>query len=324
MADPVCNYAFNPESMGWNQNFDGYNFTLGLDVQSFVIAMSVNLGYISLDSLEIAQNLDWQFTTPAAHDDAAANNMTSTYEANFYYDMRYPTMKLILCLRNTTAVSGRMMTALCVLQLNEIILGLPIFNSNGMFSAEQGWFVPCNCSVIETDSSLRGYCDSFNFLSGYLFYNIYNPADSAHDNLGSQLFVFATVITKYPGYAEFNNAMQDAMQLMSILIAGAVDYSFIPQYLIEYFLWPCFVLDTGCSLVMFQSYDYINKQVSEYHYQLSNGSCSDSFSIPTDKWSAPCSHYCTTCSTYTYIHTYIHTYIQCCSVSICCSGIIFT
>lgn len=55
MSDPVCSGAFDPGLLGWDKNFDGYNFTLGMDVQSFSIAMAVNLGFIYLDTLEIAQ-----------------------------------------------------------------------------------------------------------------------------------------------------------------------------------------------------------------------------------------------------------------------------
>jgi hypothetical protein len=39
-----------------------------------------------------------------------------------------------------------------------------------------------------------------------------------------------------------------------------------------------------CSLVVFNSYDYISKQVSDYHYFLNNGSCSNTFSISSDNW----------------------------------------
>ena len=277
MSDPVCIGAFDPGLLGWDKNFDGYNFSLGMDVQSFTIAMAVNLGYISLDTLEIAQTFNWQFTTPTS-----AN---STYEANLYYDLRYPSMKLILCVRNITAIPEGVITFLCVLQLNEIFLGLPIFTSSSMYSQEKGGFVPCNCSQIETDSNLRQNCDMFDFLSGYLFYNIYDPSASAQDNLGNQLWAFVTALDKYPSYADFNNALLAALQLTSVFISGVVDYNLVPQYVIEYVLSPCFVFgEYGCSLIMFQSYDYINNQVSEFHYQLYYGSCRDSFSIHSDKW----------------------------------------
>ena len=294
--------------MGWNRNFDGYNFTLGLDVQSFVIAMAVNLGYFSLDTLEIANDLGWTFATPAS-----ANESSYSYEANFYYDSRYPSMNLILCLRNVTVVPKGMMTTLCLLQINQIIFGLPIFTSHGLWSDQQLGPIPCNCSLIEADSYLREACDLFSLLSGYVIFETYDESLSDFDNTASQLYAYYLLVSKYSSYANLNDAMRDALEVAAAFTAEVEydDYALIMQYLLpNYILAPCYIsndYNTTCSIVMFLSHDFINNQVSEFHYQLRNGACSDTLSISRDKWLLA-RYYSFFHEAHTEIHTCVHTH----------------
>lgn len=137
-----CSAAFSEYWVGGGQSFDGKLFTLNFDMQSFVIAMAVNLGYISLDALETAHTEYGPILVLTDH--AYIQNVTSQY-----YDLRYASMFPVMCIGNLTRASTKYMTPLCMLEisLTFILYAVPIFNSGGILSGDSRvGYTSCSCS----------------------------------------------------------------------------------------------------------------------------------------------------------------------------------
>ena len=57
ISQKACSAAFTPSTLGYISNYDDNEFVIQLYVDSFVTAMAVNLGILSLEDLLIAQQV---------------------------------------------------------------------------------------------------------------------------------------------------------------------------------------------------------------------------------------------------------------------------
>lgn len=282
--EPACSGALMGSFTDYEPDYSHDDFHFNLDAQSLVIAMAVNLGYLHLEELEFASRLDLRIETPIP-----GSKRNATYVINGYYDLRYTSMTPILCVQNLTAVPPPYPTELCVLVLAGVqqkYVGLPLLTHGGFNAGSK--FYPCDCSDISLSSSTE--CNEFNFLSGYMVFNHNFTSNGLESEL---LQVFLHLITAYGSYKEFNDAMAPAL----LLVEGIITRVETPdQGAALNALSPCAVNYTTsdnpfhasgtfyCSVVMFQSWDHIDHRVSENHFQLPNGSCRDTFTIPTENW----------------------------------------
>ena len=284
LQDPACSGALENNFIGYEPEYGGDSFHIDLDVQSLVIAMAVNLGFLSLETLDYAENFNLEIAVPIP-----GSKRNVTYLLNGYYDLRYTSMTPILCMQNVTIAPPPFLTVLCVLVFqgsSEEFIGLPIFHHGGVNTGTG--FYPCNCSLTSQYSS--SLCNEFNLMSGFIVYN-----RGATSLLKEDLVrVYTLAITAHSGYKNFNDAMSPALFLAEGIITGVVTTPDVGM--VRKALSPCTVNYTSptnphlvsgtfnCSLVIFQSLDHITHHITENHYQLHQGSCRDTFTIPADKW----------------------------------------
>ena len=291
--DPTCSAAFTSTWVIGSQIFDGNFFKINFDLQSFVIAMAVNLGYISLETLETAQT---QYDPVVLlTDDTYITNVT--YSMSQYFDLRYASMSPIMCIRNLTQAPSNYMTVLCMLDLPLTfeLYAVPIFNSGGI--ATGTGFDSCSCSQ---DSIFDLNCDTFHLISGMWFYNDLFFYDT--------FAMYLKTIAAYPSYHAFNEAMTPALYFLEFKILSSYD---LPdeKNVSEQVLLPCTLSSIPgsssssssssstdeayrransytCTVLGINSFDYnsANNQVSDHHYILKRGSCNDSLSIPRHTW----------------------------------------
>eukprot|EP01035_Chromulina_nebulosa_P023579 gene23579-30573_t len=280
MSDPVCSGAFDPGLLGWDKNFDGYNFSLGMDVQSFTIAMAVNLGYISLETLETAENQYDPIVLLTGH----THIPNVTYSIGQYFDLRYASMSPIICIQNLTQAPPNYLTVLCTvkLRLGSEFYALPIFNTRQIGDPDRPEsYLPCRC-----EAQFFPVCDDWYFISGILFYG--NLAMLVSFQL--MFAQYLTVIGKYPSYHAFNVAMSPAVYWAVAIdtLSNTVDQEDFNAKLFHEVLQPCYGtipevgMNVSCSILAVHSYDFGDRSfpLSDYHFVMSDGSCRDSFSIP--------------------------------------------
>lgn len=282
VRDPACAGALTEYFTGYEAEYNGGNFHIDLDAQSLVIAMAVNLGYLSLDALDFAETINKEISVPIP-----GSTKNVTYLLNGYYDLRYTSMTPILCMKNITIAPPPFLTVLCALVFkgSEEFIGLPLFNHGGVNTGTE--ILPCNCSVQPSSSS---QCDEFNLMSGFIVYNI---EDSSLLQAEDLLRLYSLAITAHSGYKNFNDAMGPALLLAEGIITEVVPPD---NRAVRNALSPCTVNYTSpinpqlvsgmfnCTLVVFQSLDHISHHISDHHFQLHHGSCRESFRIPPDKW----------------------------------------
>jgi len=231
--------------------------------------MAVNLGIISIDDLELAQQ--YGLIISYEYDDFGFFNL----EGNSYFDIRYNTMSPIFCLRNTTAMPPDIfIQALCFLTISSTALALPIFNPG----------IPCNCS-----SPTNYYnCSSFDLLAGYIIYDVNLLSSDISVTLKYSVELLSNAVLSHSSYAAFNDAAFTIFSATSkVALRVANEYLYTQEFLIESFINLCYLPDHDgavCSIVLFQSLDFVSRQVSAYHYPLKEGSCADSFTVPHDTW----------------------------------------
>ena len=112
-GDTNCSEALDYSWVAASEAFGEKTFTLNFDMQSFAVAMAVNLGYLSLDTLETAQTQYDPIVVLTDHTDTP----NVTYSMSQYFDLRYASMAPIMCIRNLTHAPPNYMTELCMLEL---------------------------------------------------------------------------------------------------------------------------------------------------------------------------------------------------------------
>ncbi len=283
----ICEAASPATSLGYVQTFDENVFSIKVDVRSFVTAVAVNLKLLALDNLAISNTKIQNFTT--------AN---TTFELGQYYDIRYPEMDPILCVRNTTQFdeaalqelykryqNGASMSnitipfsTLCFYGVGNTVT-LPIFNHFGTSKS-----VPkrCYCGIYNHES-----CNQFDFLTTLLFYPVARSSSSTNLQIVSQVVNLVDLVIKWQGFRAVNDLAFNASWA-----GGARAYKDMAPYVnttswvAEQFKFCGSQVSkvAGCSMIVFNSFNPTDQLVSEYKYQLVNGSCRNTFTIPNEYW----------------------------------------
>eukprot|EP01034_Spumella_vulgaris_P021988 gene21988-28075_t len=271
IEDPVCFAAVFPQSFGYVGRLDDNTYTMRLDVRSFSTAMAVNYGVLPMSTLKVVDYNVKSFLHGGVN-----------YTLGQYYDVRYRLMDTITCMVNASVIpphsEGHLYQRLCFYVVGETF-ALPVFNHYG---ADPTAPVYCDCEQ-PVGSSLD--CQEFNLLSGLVFYRYAGNATKIvlgalnSDLKAFGLFNLLDLAAKYPNYRSFNRAAYNASYITS---ASA----FVPTTAdLESAYSFCRInVNQTCSLQMFNSFQATSYEVSDYKYQVFNGSCKNSTSIPTLSW----------------------------------------
>ena len=270
-SNDICMSALTPASFGYVAAYDDNEFTVSLRVDSFVIAMAVNLGIMGIDDLIIAQYL-YKYIP------LTIDGKTFIYVMNEYFDIRFNTMAPILCISNVTALPSFVkIQQLCFVDISGRTLVLPVFNHYG----DTNSLVPDYCDCKTNGHSEQ--CNQFVLLSSYVVFNT--------STLEGNIKYLVTAVSKWGNYDKFNRAAYNA----TFAAAAMANNRFDP--ILNTSSWRrnafqfCNISGYGglksvplCSVVVFNSFDFTSQQVSDYHFALRNGSCSNSFTIDEDLW----------------------------------------
>lgn len=247
-----CMAAADPFILGYNPFATVNNFELNIDVYALVTAIAVNLGILPFPVLvEIAaKRANLQFTG-------------KSFVLSEFYNPKFYGMTPILCLVNAT----------CGLRIGPSIIAIPFFHHLGMdFNSPKR----CICNTIDSNDLLSPQhpCNLFNFLAGIVFY-----ADTNMTSVGEFIsrapfgfllaksyepsFVASAFGEQSPNYAQFNS-----------IASRKKLYQF------------CTVKHGTCSMLTFTLTDGIRPDwaISDFYYQLTNGACRDTFSVPQPTW----------------------------------------
>ena len=284
-SSTICEDASHASTLGYVETFDDNEFSVHVDVRSFITAMAVNLDILPIDDLAIANYEIQTFTT--------AN---TTFELGQYYDLRYPEMDPILCVKNTSIYDTQSLkniyssyhngtfttnsipfNNICFYSVGNTVT-LPIFNHFGS-SKVQPKSCSCKAYGLEDDS-----CNIFNFLTTLLFYPIPKTGSASNFLIISQVTNIIDLIIRHDSFRTVNNLAYNASWAGAAKAYGDMaPYTRSSLWLKDQFSF-CTTEKGSCSLMVFNSYNPTDQLVSEYKYQLVNGSCRNKITIPNDYW----------------------------------------
>lgn len=274
-AQPLCMVALQPQLFGYIASVDNNIFSYGLDVNAFVTAMAVNYGVLQLQDLGIASQTVYRFTVEG-----------NAYEGQQYFDLRYPYMSPILCVRNTTALpsgAGVVLQRLCFVLENEAVT-LPLYHHFGL---SYRYPIPCRCGAANNYAGSLPPCQVFNMLASLLYYVPTKGTTSIQELIIDQLEKLTQIVYGYEAYSDFTMKGFNASWSAAAEAYGRrASETLSPTWQKNAFGFCALPSGQRCSLMTFNSYNAINRIVSEYKYQLLNGSCANTFTVPDEDWYA--------------------------------------
>lgn len=274
---PSCFAAIVPSKL----NIPGFlqkEFSIDVDVRSFATAMAVNMGIIRVTDLGVATPQQTELTFGGAK-----------YMVGEYFDKRYSTMDPILCYYNVTDVlfsSSQHTQQLCFLRKGITIATLPVFHHYGDSDSIP---VPCDC---DSPVGASAACQEFSLMSSLVFFRQDAPSmtpEDAANKLLKSIYEGLLMVIQYPSYADFNRAAFNASFAASAYPFGTLSAEVTDREWQRESFDFCRIENPpgqsrNCSMLTFYQYNFLYYSVSDYHYQLTNGSCSDSISIPQTQW----------------------------------------
>jgi hypothetical protein len=287
MNSSKCTSAVYPRNLEYNPKFDGNVYEVVMDTESFSVAMGINLNFLELDTLRTVG----QKSSPFSYKNI-------TYVLGEYFDVRYPSMDALFCVHNVTDLPlglSKSLRAFCVLTMGNSF-ALPLLNHHGF---DENITSYCSC---DTGSGSQQACQSFNLLAGVAFFKNTKEIPTTIDfwkngntdkakieegfaNLG--LFDIFELLNRFPNYATMNRQAYNA-SYYTISSNYVCDEQCVQQAF-EF----CRVHNSSsksasanesCSLLMFNVQDLTTRTISDYKYQLINGSCSKSLAISASSW----------------------------------------
>ncbi len=263
----ICLDIAIPKSLGYSSALDLGVFKVSLEVRAYLTAFAVNYGILPITSL---------YRAGGFRKDLVVGN--ETYVIGQYFDLRYPTMNPIFCMYNNTPVQQGSVTSLCFYLLGTTVT-LPVFNHFGVSIVEP---VYCDCY---NGIGGEGVCQKFDLMTALLFYKIVINPNAPQGSIVAQIANLVKVVLKNNGYPNLNRAAYNASWGAAAIAYGSVSPSEkTASWYSDAFDFCNIGGGITCSLAVFHASDNLNQLVSTYKYQLSNGSCTDSFTIPPDDW----------------------------------------
>jgi TRAP-type C4-dicarboxylate transport system permease small subunit len=262
ISSPVCEATAIPDSFGYSDVLDNNIFEIKLEVRAFMTAFAVNSGILDVTSLYRSGSDSYNFEF---------SNVS--YVAGEYFDIRYSAMKPILCMYNTSVAPPGYLESLCFYFIGSTV-SLPVFNHFGLSSMNP---VYCSCS---NGNGKSGGCDSFNLMASLVYYPTSVNAQNLEAAIEDQISLLLKALKKFPSYNEFNRQSFNATWGAASIAYGRQSPAVKTTSWIKNAFSFCDIGTNDCGLTVFHSVDLASQLVSVYKFQLSNGSCHDSFTIP--------------------------------------------
>lgn len=289
-ATSSCSSAIYADNFAYYQPVDDNIFNVKIDVQSFSVAMAVNMKYIPLSYL-VQISFD---ALPFLYRDVG-------YTIAEYFDSRYSSMRAIYCIQNTTSIppsAGYMPESLCFLPYGSTMV-LPVFNPFGT-----SYIQPAACECGKPRSGNSDACNTFNFLVGIVFYK--NAANNTNivklfeeysigalnisaqniSSILSEFGIFSLIenVRTYKDYAAYNRQAYSPSYYTAYSSSNATAEEIAASYSAFCRISSATTTSDVCSMIVFNTYDESTHAVSPYKYQLRNGSCHNSISISSNDW----------------------------------------
>lgn len=239
-----------------------------LDVRTFSTALAVNMGIIDIGNLGLATSETFRITFKGI-----------LYELGQYFDIRYSEMAPIYCLRSISAVSTgvSVVKPLCFASQGSLLF-LPVFNHIG-----ESLRVPKYCECAEAGH--LDICNDFLLATTLLYFPVVGNLGITA-SISQQLQNLFNLYSKFPVYEDFNRAAYNASITAILTHFGTGDETKLTSaaWLQDVYQFCKLANGKTCSMVNFFGINKRRKTVSDFQYQLVNGSCSDSITIPPDQW----------------------------------------
>jgi len=266
ISHTICNQTVNPISqLGYRIGLKQDNFVISIDIRSLVTCLAISLNIINFDNL-----IEIPLTLRLFDIDGSGNSTESLFVADFY-NPEYAGMKPLVCI-----TSGRKEQRQCLLSINGgNLYAMPLFNHRGNNTA-----LPYRCLCDDMTHAQKANqndpCNIFQFLIGFLFYK--------DDKVNSLYQLFQTY---HFNYTQINAKAFAASFTASYWGQESSYYTSVlntPMHRNENYDF-CRNTNKTCTIVMFSLFDDVHDwTVTSYYYQLTNGACQDSVTIPWDTW----------------------------------------
>jgi hypothetical protein len=274
MNETKCGDVTSPFLFKTNLNVNPF-FYITLDVHSFTVALAVNLDILDIGNLMKSSESIIELEAYGVK-----------YSIGKFYDIRYPLMSAIFCMRNITEIPvGNIITVkhMCLVESGSGLF-LPVFNHLGNSFSDPEY---CDCGNPTTAHSTA--CNEFYLMAGLITFPVDN--DSGNNTfLSTQTTVelvqkaYTLVSFHNSDYSKLNKAAYNAsaISVMTSLSTASAKTK-RAQTVSDSFDFCRIASNISCSLIVFYS---LNQKdiVSDYQYALSNGSCVDSFVIQPSVW----------------------------------------
>lgn len=275
VQDEICAEGINPLCFGYYGPVDDGIFQLSMDMNTFSTAMAVNLGIVQISNLGQAS---------ATFLDIQVGNVT--FLAGKYFDVRFPNMDTIFCLHNVTAypenVDGTVhdVEQLCFYEFGQT-LALPVFNHYGTSDEDP---IYCECGVNGNSED----CNVFDLMSGLVYFNTpYDPdpdVNAIKVIINTGLYQLMEVVSRFKSYKDFNRAAYNISFAASAPAYGLESPTVQSQAWRNSSFDFCTVNGQSCSILVYNTYDQLSQKVTDYKFQLTNGSCVNSLSTTQEAW----------------------------------------
>ncbi|RYH13877.1 hypothetical protein EON65_34630, partial [archaeon] len=267
-ANPNCirilpTSSFGVGTLPWG--LETYRFEL--DVRSFAVAMAINLNFLDIQTLQLANGAT-----------LTINFLGISYSLGNYFDSRYPLMQALFCLKNISAVPTNTfgITQLCMMQANSLA-ALPVFNHVGASDT-----VPeaCDCTKPIGRSA---QCNQLRLVSSLIVFNVDTSSGNQLALIQQQVGAIFSLLGRYNGnYRRLNAAAFNATS--SSVLSGSGVGSLPPNFRENAFQFCHLPNDQICSIVTWYSFSPNFPVVSENKFTLVNGSCMDTLRINDTVW----------------------------------------
>jgi hypothetical protein len=266
-----CSEILNPYSAGYYQELSSYQLQIEVDMISFVTAASVNLGMLPFYFLQKIKNKLYEEIYFYVND--------VVYGIHVMIDPRYPEMHPIYCfikLYGNDNISEFSFDQYCFISIGFQVnsqyptIGIPILNHVGAHD----FFVNITEIYYPEDCTCENYnpiCNDISLLASLIIFDPSKNDDSFTSSIYNTLY---TIMSHRP--FDMVKTVYNSSYYSAFSTNNNPDKEYAKKLYTESFSY-CV---GNCTLLTFGFADDIDHYISDYYYDLINGSCGDTITSP--------------------------------------------